>query len=78
LENKDISSFLKKLDVAIQHLVVQLYDNLSLTKSDIQKIMEIIHNFFCSELLNGFKQIILNCDLNEIVNSLKVCNLKVF
>lgn len=67
---EDIQSFLKKLGTGIQHLVVQLYDNLSLTKSDIQKIIEIIHNFF-SQLLNGLEQIILNCNLNELVSSFK-------
>lgn len=41
---KDILLFLKKLDIAIQHLVAQLYNNLSLTKSDIQKIIEIIYS----------------------------------
>jgi len=69
---KDIPWFLKKLDVAIQHLIAQLYDNLSLTKSDIQKIIEILQSFCCLELLNRLEQIILNCDLNEIVSSFKV------
>jgi len=69
---KDIPWFLKKLDIAIQHLIAQLYDNLSLTKSDIQKIIEIIQSFCCLELLNRLEQIILNCDLNEIVSSFKV------
>jgi len=41
-------------------------------KSDIQKIIEIIQSFCCLELLNRLEQIILNCDLTEIVSSFKV------
>lgn len=69
---KDIPSFLKKLDIAIQHLIAKLHNDLSLTKSNIQKVIEMIQNFCCSELLNGLEQIILNCDLNGIIDSFKV------
>lgn len=69
---KDIPSFLKELDIAIQYLIAKLYDNLSLTKSDIQNIIEVFRNFCCSELLSRLEQIILNCNLNEVVNSFKI------
>lgn len=67
--SQDIQSFLETVDIAIQHLVTQLYDNFSLTKSDIQKIIEIIQNFFCSKLLYGLEQILFNCDLEKVVDS---------
>lgn len=66
----DISCFLKNLYIAIQHLIAELY-NLSLTKRDIQKIIEIFENFISSELLYELKKIIMSCDLTEVVTSLK-------
>lgn len=69
---ESISSFLKNIEQAIQHLVIQLYDNFSLPKSYIQKIMKIIENFCCLELLHGLEQIILNCNLNEVLSSFQV------
>lgn len=68
----NISSFLEKLYIALRHFVVKLYDNFSLTKSDIQKIMDMFQTFCCSVLLNGLKQIISNCDLDKIVSSFEV------
>lgn len=68
--NYDISSFLKKQYVAFQKFVVELY-NSSLTKSDIQKIMDIFQTFY-TDLLNETEQIVLNCDVDKILSCFKI------